>query len=211
MLIHGRCENNKVPLSLAENLCVPCVNEVAQERNIKTSARKVARAWHLVELAHASRKPMVKQKSLEDSSKLLDRALAQKSSVSGHAKARMLQSFLPSFSDRVNGMDPSDASRRYTNKSLGELLLWRYESRVADNAGWSSEALVFYLMSREGIPSEDLLFIGSPREETNVAHARLNHEHIGSGLTDQAIRRSSLFKLRLRVKTPPSMMCLRWL
>lgn len=173
---HGRCETNKMPLSLAENLCIPCATQTVREGRTKTPAQKVAKAWGLVELALASKDAKIKQDTLASSSQLVGRALAQKSAPTGHANARLLQSFIPSFTDRANHPSPTAASRRYANLALGELLLWRYETHMADNAGWSAEALVLYLMSREGIPGEDFLLAGSPREETNTNKPRLNHD-----------------------------------
>jgi hypothetical protein len=154
---------------------MPCTNQYAQAGRIKTSAQKISKAWRMAELALAASDSRVKQRSLRTSSELVDKAIAQEASPATHAKAKILKSCLPALSNRAYNLEPEASSRRHANATLGELLLWRLEAPIAANIGWSVEALVLYLMSREGVASEDFLFAGSPREE-NSTKKRLNHD-----------------------------------
>lgn len=176
MTKHNRCENNQTQLSLGEHLCEPCANKEAHTGRTRTPTQKVKRAWNLAELALASQSPKMKQASLDATQQLTRAAIEQKAAPATQARARILKSFLPALTDRAHNVATTTRSRQYANTKLGELLLWRFEARIADNIGWSVEALVLYLMSREGIANGDMLFAGSPREEENTVSKRLNHD-----------------------------------
>lgn len=176
MSSHGRCENNLTPLALAENLCVPCADEAVLNSRDKSPSQKVTKAWRLAELALASKDPEVKRKSLDVSHQLIARALGQKITRVSTNRANVLKGQLPAIQDRAYGLKPSAPSRKRANMAFGDILVNRYDAH-AGNIGGSAEALVWYLMSREGVPSEDFLFVGSYREESSQGdNQRVNHD-----------------------------------